>query len=74
MLDDDIVMLNMFVLLYADDTIVLAENAYKLQKALDAVDESFWVDNNNWVDNNPSYSPTSHTSTQLPTIQQRPPF
>ena len=23
---------------------------------------------------NPSYSPTSHKSTQLPTIQQRPPF
>ena len=32
-------MLNMFVLLYADDTIVLAENAYELQKALDAVHE-----------------------------------
>ena len=30
-------MLNMFVLLYADDTIVLAENACELQKALDAV-------------------------------------
>ena len=27
----------MFVLLYADDTIVLAENACELQKALDAV-------------------------------------
>ena len=30
-------MLNMFVLLYADDTIVLAENACELQKALDVV-------------------------------------
>ena len=30
-------MLNMFVLLYADDTIVLAENACEFQKALDAV-------------------------------------
>ena len=30
-------MFNMFVLLYADDTIVLAENACELQKALDAV-------------------------------------
>ena len=30
-------MLNMFVLLYADDTMVLAENACELQKALDAV-------------------------------------
>ena len=28
-----IVMLNMFVFLYADDTIVLAENASELQKA-----------------------------------------
>ena len=37
LLDDDIAMLNMFVLLYADDTIVLAENACELQKALDAV-------------------------------------
>ena len=27
----------MFVLLYADDTIILAENACELQKALDAV-------------------------------------
>ena len=30
-------MLNMFVLLYADDTIVLADNAYELQKTLVAV-------------------------------------
>ena len=30
-------MLNMFVLLYADDTIVLAEKACELQKALNAV-------------------------------------
>ena len=30
-------MLNMFVLLYAEDTIVLAENACELQKSLDAV-------------------------------------
>ena len=37
LLDNDIAMLNMFVLLYADDTIVLAENACELQKALDAV-------------------------------------
>ena len=37
LLDDDIAMLNMFVLLYADDTIVLAENACELQKAIDAV-------------------------------------
>ena len=37
LLDDDIAMLNMLVLLYADDTIVLAENACELQKALDAV-------------------------------------
>ena len=37
LLDDDIVMLNKFVLLYADDTIVLTENACKLQKALDVV-------------------------------------
>ena len=35
----DIVKLNMFVLLYADDTIVLAENACELQNALDAVHE-----------------------------------
>ena len=33
----DITMLNMFVLLYADDTIVLPENACELQKALDPV-------------------------------------
>ena len=39
LLDDDIVMLNMFVLLYADDTIVLAKNACELQKALDALHE-----------------------------------
>ena len=32
-------MLNMFVLLYADNTIVLAENACELQKALDPVHE-----------------------------------
>ena len=37
LLDNDIAMLNMFVLLYGDDTIVLAENACELQKALDAV-------------------------------------
>ena len=35
LLDDD--MLNMFLLLYADDTIVLTENACELQKALDTV-------------------------------------
>ena len=36
--DDDVeVYLNIFSLLYADDTIVLAENAYELQKALSAV-------------------------------------
>ena len=38
-LDVDIVMLNMFVLLYADDTILLVENACELQKAFDAVHE-----------------------------------
>ena len=32
-----IALLNMFVLLYADDTIVLAENSCELQKALDPV-------------------------------------
>ena len=37
LLDNDIVMLTRFVLLYADDTIVLAENACELQNALDAV-------------------------------------
>ena len=37
LLDNDIAMLNMFVLLYADDTVVLAENVCELQKALDAV-------------------------------------
>ena len=37
LLDDDIAMLNMFVLLYADDTIVFAKNACELQKALDAL-------------------------------------
>ena len=37
LLDNDIAMLTMCVLLYADDTIVLAENACELQKALDAV-------------------------------------
>ena len=39
LLNDYIVMLNMFVLLYADDTIVLTENACELQKALDEVHE-----------------------------------
>ena len=34
LLDNDIAMLNMFALLYADDTIVLAENVCELQKAL----------------------------------------
>ena len=37
LLENDIAMLNTFVLLYADDTIVLAENACELQKALDVV-------------------------------------
>ena len=37
LLDDDIVMSNMCVLLYADHTIVLAEKACELQKALHAV-------------------------------------
>ena len=39
LLDDDIVMLNMFVLLYADDTIVLSENACELQNTLDTLHE-----------------------------------
>ena len=34
LLDNDIAMLNMFVLLYADDTIVLVENTCELQKYL----------------------------------------
>ena len=37
-------MLNMFVLLYAVDTIVLAENACELQKALDAVHDYCGMD------------------------------
>ena len=36
---NDMIMLNIFVLLYADDTIVLTENACELQKPLDAVHE-----------------------------------
>ena len=37
LLDNDIAMLNMFVLLYVDEIIVLVENLCELQKALDAV-------------------------------------
>ena len=37
LLDDDIAMLKMVVLLHADDTILLAENACEIQKALGAV-------------------------------------
>ena len=35
--DNSIILIKMFVLLYADDTIVLAENEYQLQTALDNV-------------------------------------
>ena len=35
--DEDIVLLKLFVLLYADDTIILAENEKELQLALDKV-------------------------------------
>ena len=41
LLDYDIAMLHMFVLLYAADTIVLAENVCELQKALDAL-HNYW--------------------------------
>ena len=41
LLDDDFAMLNMFVLLFTDDTIVLTENACELQKALDAVHDYY---------------------------------
>ena len=38
--DDDVTMyLNLFVLLYADDTIILAESPVELQKALDGMNE-----------------------------------
>ena len=35
--DNSIILIKMFVLLYADDTIVLAENEHQLQTALDTV-------------------------------------
>ena len=37
--DEDIALLKLFVLLYADDTIILAENEMELQSALNAVHE-----------------------------------
>ena len=39
MADEHIVLLKVFALLYADDTIVLAENEKELQLALDSVHE-----------------------------------
>jgi hypothetical protein len=42
--DDDVtVYLRLYTLLYADDTIVLAESSQDLQKALNAVDK-YWQD------------------------------
>ena len=37
--DNGIILIKMFVLLYADDTIVLAENEHQLQTALDTVNQ-----------------------------------
>ena len=39
--DNSILLIKMFVLLYADHTIVLAENEYQLQTALDTVHQYY---------------------------------